>query len=72
MPVTGGTNTAANLDGLRAGEHYLALDEARHHDSNALAAIAESARRWYVDHNLRRQAARFADFISESHARNIA
>jgi hypothetical protein len=72
VPVTCGTNTSANLDGLRAGEHYLALDEARHHDGTSLAAVAESAHRWYVDHDLRRQAARFADFISESHARNIA
>ena len=72
VPVTCGRNTAANLDGLRAGEHYLALDAARHHDENSLTAIAESARHWYVDHDLRRQAARFADFIIESHARNIA
>jgi hypothetical protein len=72
VPVTCDRNTAANLDGLRAGEHYLALDAARHHDENSLTAIAESARHWYVDHDLRRQAARFAEFIVESHARNIA
>lgn len=72
LPVTCGTNSAANLDGLRAGEHYLALDETRHHDSNALAAITDNAQRWYLEHNLRRQSARFAEFIVETHARNIA
>jgi hypothetical protein len=72
VPVTCGRNTAANFDGLRAGEHYLALDAARHYDGTTLTAIAESAQRWYVDHNLRRQTARFAEFLVETHARNIA
>ena len=72
VPVTDGTNSAANLDGLRADEHYLALDAGRHYDGASLSAIAESAQRWYVDHNLRRQTARFAEFLVETHARNIA
>lgn len=63
VPVTCGGNSADNLDGLRAGEHFLVAGKNLAGENFDGGAIAGAANSWYRAHNLQRQARHYAELI---------
>ena len=64
-PVTFESNVGVNEDGLRPGEHYVALGRDRICEEHKDASyIAQSASAWYRGHSVGLQAARFGEMLS--------
>lgn len=68
VPVTIPGVDAGNLDGLRAGEHFVRADSSVLADADHCDRIARSVSRWYAGHCLSAQAVAFAEAIDAAGA----
>lgn len=61
VPVTTPGAAAGNLDGLRAGEHFVPADSPALADADPCARIARQVQSWYAGHSIQAHAAAFAE-----------